>query len=233
MAGRLADAVRGEPDELVLGPVAARLAERFATDLAAALDELRRALDSDRYTELLRRLDTLLEGPPARTVDARWVARRVRRAVIRADERLDQALAAGHPGDRAAPDRAADRSGRDAEPDHPGGTDVALHEARKAVKAARYAVEVREPAAGKPATRLVARLKELQDLLGAHQDSTVTRDVLRRQALRAYAAGENTFTYGVLHARQATAADRELPGLVRARDRARRRKVRRWLKRAG
>ncbi|MCW3814617.1 CYTH and CHAD domain-containing protein [Micromonospora sp. DR5-3] len=231
MAARLADAVRAEPDELVLGPVAARLAERFAADLATALDDLRTALDSDRYTELLRRLDALLEGPTTRTVDARWVARRVRRAVTRADERLDRALAAGT---GAVPERAVDRSGRDAGPDHPGGTDnIALHEARKAAKAARYAVEVREPAAGQPASRLVARLKELQDLLGAHQDSTVTREVLRRQALRAYANGEHTFTYGLLHARQAAAADRELPGLVRARDRARRRKVRRWLKRAG
>ncbi|MFE9203736.1 CHAD domain-containing protein [Micromonospora sp. NPDC007230] len=213
MAARLADAVHAEPDELVLGPVAARLAERFAADLATALDELRAALDSDRYAELLRRLDALLEAPPARAVDARWVDRRIRRAVRRADERLDRALAAGH------------RAG--------GTDDIALHEARKAAKAARYAVEVREPAAGKPAARLVARLKDLQDLLGAHQDSTVTREVLRRQALRAYAAGENSFTYGVLHARQAAAADRELPGLLRARDRARRRKIRRWLRRAG
>ncbi|MGR6317287.1 CYTH and CHAD domain-containing protein [Micromonospora soli] len=204
MAARLAGAVRAEPDELVLGPVAARIAERFAADLAVALAELRTALDSDRYADLLRRLDALLEGPTARTVDARWVARRVRRAVTRADDRLDRALA--------------------------GATDdAALHEARKAHKRARYAVEVREPAAGRPAARLVTRLKELQDFLGAHQDSVVTRDVLRRQALRAFADGENAFTYGVLHARQAAAADRDLPGLLRARDRVRQRKVRRWL----
>ncbi|MFU8870602.1 CHAD domain-containing protein [Micromonospora sp. SL4-19] len=215
MAARLADAVRAEPDELVLGPVAARLAGRFAAELAAALDNLRVALDSGRYTDLLRRLDALVEGPTARTVDARWVARRVRRAVARADERLDRALSAGR-----------------AEREATGGTDdLALHEARKADKAARYAVEVREPAVGKPATRLVARLKELQDLLGAHQDSVVTREVLLRQAERAYAEGENAFTYGVLHARQAVAADQSVPGLVRARDRARRRKVRRWLRR--
>ncbi|MFE9688781.1 CHAD domain-containing protein [Micromonospora sp. NPDC005806] len=205
MAARLAEAVRAEPDQLVLGPVAARIAERFAADLAAAHDELRTALCSDRYADLLRRLDALLAGPPARTVDARRVARRVRRAVTRADDRLDRALTSGT-------------------------DDVALHEARKAYKRARYAVEVREPAVGKPAARLVTRLKELQDTLGVHQDSVVTREVLRRQALRAYAAGENTFTYGLLHARQATAAERDGSGLLRARDRARRRKIRRWLK---
>ncbi|MCW3838710.1 CYTH and CHAD domain-containing protein [Micromonospora yasonensis] len=207
MAARLAEAVRAEPDELVLGPVAARLAERFAADLATALDDLRAALGSDRYADLLRRLDALLEGPTARPVGRRWVARLVRRTVTRADDRLDRALTTGR----------AD--------------DVALHEARKAYKRARYAVEVREPTVGGPAARLVERLKDLQVQLGAHQDSVVTREVLRRQALRAYADGENTFTYGILHARQATTAERDVPALIRAADRARKRKVRRWLKR--
>lgn len=207
LAARLDEAVHAEPAELVLGPVPARIREHFAADVAESLDALREALDSDRYTDLLVRLDELLEGPTARTVDARWVARRVRRAVRRADDRLDSALA--EPGE---------------EEDGP------LHEARKAYKAARYAVEVREPAVGKRATSLVGRLKDLQDLLGAHQDSVVTRQVLRDLSLRAYADGENTFTYGLLHARQAAAADRNLPAVAAARDRARRRKVRRWLK---
>nr|WP_280837953.1 CHAD domain-containing protein [Micromonospora sp. A200] len=167
-----------------------------------------RTLDSDRYTELLAGLDRLLEAPPARAVDARWVARRVRRAVTRADDRLDRAL----DGQRTQE------------------ADVALHEARKAYKAARYAVEVREPDAGQRAAALVERLKDLQDLLGTQHDSVVTREVLRRQALRAYADRENTFTYGLLHARQATAADRDLRAIPAARDRARRRKVRRWLR---
>ncbi|MGW5666724.1 CYTH and CHAD domain-containing protein [Micromonospora sp. NPDC003776] len=205
MAARLAGAVRAEPDELVLGPVAARFAERFAADLATAIDELRAALAADRYADLLRRLDALVEGPTARAVDERWVDRRVRRALHRADDRLDRARSAG--------------SG-----------EAALHEARKAYKRARYAVELREPAVGKRAGKLVERLKELQDLLGAHQDSVVTRAVLREQALRGYAGGENTFTYGLLHARQAAAADRTLAGLPRAVDRARRRKLRRWLR---
>ncbi|WP_433285211.1 CHAD domain-containing protein [Micromonospora sp. CA-244673] len=198
MAARLADAVHAEPAELVLGPVPARFAERFAADLAAALDGLRATLGSDRYTDLLRRLDALVEGPTTRGVRPRWVTRRVRRAVTRFDDRLDEALA--------------------------GGDDAALHEARKAGKRARYAVEVRRPAA-----KLVDRFKDLQDALGAHQDSVVTRAVLREQALRGYADGENTFTYGLLHARQAALADRAGPALAKARDRARRRKVRRWL----
>ncbi|WFE38485.1 CYTH and CHAD domain-containing protein [Micromonospora sp. WMMD998] len=207
MAARLAAAMHELPDELVLGPVAARIGERFAADLAKAITALRAALDSDRYPELLTRLDRLLDGT-AGEVDGRWTDRRIRRAVRRADERLDRALAGGGPAG-----------------------DAALHEARKKYKAARYAVEVRQAAAGKPAARLVKRFKRLQDLLGTHQDSVVTREVLLRHALRAYAEGENTFTYGLLHARQAETAGHDLPAVLRARDRARRRRVRRWLTR--
>ncbi|MEE3919712.1 hypothetical protein V2I01_19670 [Micromonospora sp. BRA006-A] len=68
------------------------------------------------------------------------------------------------------------------------------------------------------------RFKALQDLLGTHQDSVVTREVLRRQALQAYADGENTFTYGLLHARQAEAAGHDRPrscGPATAQDTAR------------
>ena len=206
MAARLTDAVHDLPDELVLGPVAARIGERFAADRAEATTALRSALDADRYPELLARLDRLADGPPA-DVGRRWVDRRVRKAVRRADTRLDRALATTGPDG-----------------------DAALHEARKKLKAARYAVEVRQPAAGRHAARLVKRFKALQDLLGTHQDSVVTREVLRRQALQAYAEGENTFTYGLLHARQAEAAGHDRPAVLRARDRSRHRKVRRWLK---
>ncbi|MFD4209567.1 CHAD domain-containing protein [Micromonospora tulbaghiae] len=206
MAARLTEAVHELPDELVLGPVAARIGERFAADRAEATTALRSALDADRYPELLARLDRLADVPPA-DVGRRWVDRRARKAVRRADERLDRALATTGPDG-----------------------DAALHEARKKLKAARYAVEVREPAAGKRAARLVKRFKALQDLLGTHQDSVVTREELRRQALQAYADGENTFTYGLLHARQAETAGHGRPAVLRARDRSRHRKVRRWLK---
>ncbi|WP_435148613.1 CHAD domain-containing protein [Micromonospora aurantiaca (nom. illeg.)] len=206
MAARLTEAVHELPGELVLGPVSARIGERFAADRAEATSGLRAALDADRYPALLARLDRLADAAPA-DVGRRWVDRRIRKAVRRADARLDRALAITGPDG-----------------------DIALHEARKKLKAARYAVEVREPAAGKRAARLVKRFKALQDLLGTHQDSVVTREVLRRQALQAYADGENTFTYGLLHARQAETAGHDRPAVLRARDRSRHRKVRRWLK---
>ena len=58
------------------------------------------------------------------------------------------------------------------------------------------------------------RAKKLQELLGDRHDSVVARAVLRDLAGQARAAGEDTFTYGVMHERQACQAaeiERTLP----------------------
>jgi CHAD domain-containing protein len=109
------------------------------------------------------------------------------------------------------------------------GSDAALHEARKAYKRARYAVEVLEPVAGARARRLAKRLTALQDVLGANQDAIVAEDLLRNYGMLAYLDGENAFTYGLLHARQREAAQRHLAELPRARRRAGKRRLRDWL----
>jgi CHAD domain-containing protein len=80
--------------------------------------------------------------------------------------------------------------------------DAAIHEARKATKRARNAAEAAAPALGRPA----AQAKELQQLLGDHHDSVVARTVLLSLAQHARAAGEDTFTYGLMHQRQACQA---------------------------
>ena len=46
-------------------------------------------------------------------------------------------------------------------------------------KRARYAAELAEVVVGKPATRFLQQTKELQDLLGEHQDAMVTETHLR------------------------------------------------------
>ena len=92
--------------------------------------------------------------------------------------------------------------------------DAALHEARKAAKRGRYAAEAALPALGGRARRQAERAKKLQELLGDHHDSVVARTVLRDLAGQARAAGEDTFTYGVMHERQACQAaqiERTLP----------------------
>jgi len=202
MRPRLEKAVDRLAPVLVRGPVAARIQERFAADEAAALTALRRALGSRRYLDLLTAVDTLVEAETttgtAVDVGPGWVDRRIHKAVRRADGYLDTAL------ERQATAGVSD-------------DDPALHEARKAYKRARYAVEVRTPR--------VKALKRLQDLLGDHQDSVVTRQALLRLANE---ADSDTFTYGLLYGEQEAAGRRLVHRLPEARTRTRR-KLRRWL----
>lgn len=101
----------------------------------------------------------------------------------------------------------------------------ALHEARKAHKRGRYAVEVLP---GRAAPKLAYRLGRLQDVLGAYHDTGVAGDVLREHGMRAHAAGEYAFTYGLLHARQHETGEQLLRDeLPTARHRAESRKLRR------
>jgi CHAD domain-containing protein len=200
MLARLTGAVHAEPDELVLGPVGARVREWLTADAAQARQRLLAALDSPRYLALLDALDGLLDPRPA-TVAPRKLVSRAAKALRRADADLDAAR-----------------------------TDPQLHESRKRFKQARYAVEALRPVAGKPAKRLAKKLTELQDILGTHQDTTVTRGLLLDYGTRAYHEGDNAFTYGLLHARQQAAGQLVLGDLPAATRAARRRRLRRWLR---
>jgi CHAD domain-containing protein len=78
--------------------------------------------------------------------------------------------------------------------------DAALHQVRKGAKRLRYT------AAAAGATKVADAAKTIQTLLGDHQDSVVSRTHLIEQADTAHAAGEDTFTYGLLHQREASLA---------------------------
>jgi hypothetical protein len=57
---------------------------------------------------------------------------------------------------------------------------------------------------------LAQRLSALQDVLGAYQDAIVTATLLRDYGIHAHLAGQNAFTFGLLHARQHAAGERIL-----------------------
>ncbi|GAS93259.1 hypothetical protein RMCC_0225 [Mycolicibacterium canariasense] len=80
------------------------------------------------------------------------------------------------------------------------GTDEALHRIRKRAKQLRYT------AAAHGDTAVADGAKTIQTLLGDHQDSVVSRTHLLAQADAAHAAGEDTFTYGLLYQREAEVA---------------------------
>ena len=85
--------------------------------------------------------------------------------------------------------------------------DHALHQIRKAAKRLRYV------AAATGDGEVEKRSKEIQSLLGDHQDSVVSREHLLEQTAAARVAGEDTFTYGVLHRMETEVAMRCEDGL--------------------
>ena len=199
MLARLTADLAVIPPALVAGPVQDRITGRFTAGLAQAAQTALAALDGQRYLGLLDDLDALLADPPLTPRAPRTAGKALAKPVRRSARRLRRALAAVP----AAGDR-----------------DAAIHEARKAAKRARYAAEAAVPALGRMASRQAAEVKELQQLLGDHHDSVVARAVLLDLAAKARAAGEDTFTYGLMHQRQAcqaAAMERALPRLAVAR----------------
>jgi CHAD domain-containing protein len=216
MDERLSAAVAAEPPELVVGPVAAQIHGRLASRTSKARKQLVKEFDGPRYAALLDAIDELVEAAPLAGAKPRRLRRLAGKALRGADRRMEAA------------DRADDRPRGGL-----GGGDrnARLHHARKGYKRARYAVEAVAPLAGKPARRLAKRLTALQDVLGTHQDSIVTGELLRDYGMRAHLDGDNAFTYGLLHARQHEAGERSLADLADARRRAGRPKLRRWTRR--
>ncbi|WP_327287924.1 CYTH and CHAD domain-containing protein [Streptomyces sp. NBC_01198] len=142
-------------------------------------------LGSARYFALLDDFDDLLADPPLRG-KAREPAKKLLRKAAEADRRrLTRRLAA------------AEQAGEGPERER------ALHQVRKASRRARHTAETALPYGGKRARTLRKRTKQLQQVLGDHQDAAVARRALASLADEAHQAGADTFGYGLLHALQA------------------------------
>ncbi|MER5967978.1 CYTH and CHAD domain-containing protein [Streptomyces sp. NPDC002057] len=195
---RLRARVRDLPAALVLGPVKARLRRRDAALGRRARRQALAALDSDRHLALLGALDALLTDPPFREDAGREAPEVLAHAVRKDLDRLAARIEHAHSLD----------------PGHE--RDLALHEARKAAKRARYAAEAARPTLGGPAKKLAKRVKAVQSLLGEHQDAVVAREALRELGIQAHGVGESAFTWGLLYGHEeaaAQAAERALPGV--------------------
>lgn len=188
MRDRLLGALADTPDDLVVGPVGERIRAALDDDARLGQEGAAEALGSARYARLLGDLDALAQADPPSDMRTRSAERAAQRA-LRADVRLARrALRAARPKARATD------------------PDVALHEARKKAKRLHYSAESAGVVLGRPADELAEAAHGVQDLLGEHQDSVVARRYLLRLAQEARAAGDDTFTLGLLHAReQATA----------------------------
>lgn len=173
------------PAELVVGPVQARIVGHFAPRQAAGRADVLTALDGDRYAALLVALDALLGSPTQAAAAGRPAAKElpktVGKALRRVNRRMKHAVALPHGEER----------------------EIALHQARKAAKRARYAAEALEPVARKKSRRSVKTMTKLQTVLGDHQDAVLVSRTVRGLGMLAHMNGENSFTFGVLYERNA------------------------------
>lgn len=207
-----AELLAGEPAGLVLGPVAARLADTLEATHAQARVVVVAELDGARWFRLLDALDELLANPPL-----------TRAAAGRADQVLPGCVA--HDEKRLRRSVSALRDTSTAEE-----RSALLHEVRKAAKRLRYASESAEGVCGRPARRTARAARQVQKVLGTLQDAALTRRVLRDTAAAADADGEPTFTYGRLDARADAATIDVEPRFTQAWDELDRSTLRRWLR---
>jgi len=181
LPAHLQASLRPVPAELLIGPVQARVQGHFAPLRASAREEVIEAFGSPRYAALLTELDRLVTGPlpgPQAAAPARDVLpAAVERAYRQTRKRMRRA--------RRAPRGQA--------------RDLALHQARKSAKRARYAAEAASPAIGKPARKFAGQMKKVQTVIGDHQDTVIARQAARDLGIGAHLAGENAFTYGLLY----------------------------------
>lgn len=194
------------------------LAERFASDDTASLsarqligrDIARRqavawraaeeGYASERGSALFARLERWQDDPPFGS-GASLPARRARRRVKKSDDRVRTGL----------------RDARDASDAGGSGTAEFLHDARKAAKRHRYAVELARPVLGDDADATIERRESLQDALGAHQDAVVALAFLRSIDLGAESP-ETTAALQALIARAQQSAD-DVAGVLRETER--------------
>jgi CHAD domain-containing protein len=181
LAERYERALDELPDELVRGPVRERLVDGAKSRYSSGLRRSLMAMRTKRYFRLLDALDGLVAAEPPPTAPGEEP-----RGPVTIDSAYKKV-------------RKAARAAAEAPEDH---RDEALHVIRKRAKRLRYTASATGDA------KVSDRAKTIQTLLGDYQDSVVSREHLEKEADAASAAGEDTFTYGILHQQEADLARR-------------------------
>ncbi|HET9647602.1 MAG TPA: CHAD domain-containing protein [Microlunatus sp.] len=186
LEARLEGAIAALPPELVVGPVSSALQREIGARRKAGWEDIDAAIGTDRYralTDILRAWQAEIPFTPAAGRPAKKVKSYVERADRKVLKRLKASGKAYAAGDPSAP--------------------ALAHAARKAGKRHRYAAELAEPLWGKKASRIVSHRKNLQDVLGGHQDAVVSEAFLRELGIRIGARRDhNGFTWGILYAQE-------------------------------
>ncbi|WP_445165757.1 CYTH and CHAD domain-containing protein [Mycolicibacterium sp. Dal123E01] len=179
LAERYEAALKSLPDELIRGPVYERLVDGAQRSYQSGLRRSLAAMRSTRYFRLLDALEGLVAVQPPEAAPGEEPK------PVNIDSAYKRVQKAAKNAAEATEDR-----------------DEALHRIRKGAKRLRYVAA----ATGEP--KVSDRAKTIQSLLGDHQDSTVSRTHLVQQSAVAHAAGEDTFTYGLLYQQEDDLANR-------------------------
>ena len=196
LAERQAALLAELPAELILGPVASTIQAELAVQRKQAVDAMMEAVNSERYRKLTGLAYHWRSDPPftaAADAPPKAINSAIKTARKKARKRLTTAAAARRTGEPS---------------------NELFHSARKASKRYRYAVEAAQPVWGSKADKIVSERKDLQDVLGNHQDGILSAAFLRELGGRlGVRSGQNGFTYGLLYAREVSASDSVLDAL--------------------
>ncbi|MGY1780856.1 CYTH and CHAD domain-containing protein [Geodermatophilus sp. SYSU D01036] len=211
MRDRVRSAVEAENPLGEPGPVAEVTAAELGAAYRSAHDRVLAELDGERYHRLLTDLDDLVACPPFTA-----------RAGARAGKALPRLVARSYTGVRRLVE---DASARPAGPER----EELLHDARKAAKAARYAGESVSRVFGADATAFARAMEAVQEALGEHQDSVLTRERLRDLAEHT-SSTSTAFLYGRLHALEEARSAQSRQHFDDAWKAAGRKSLHRWLR---
>jgi CHAD domain-containing protein len=211
LRGRLDRILKEQPETLALGRVAQTIEGELESRHKAGLSSAEGLLDSEEYFSLLDTFEQFVQTPPftraAKRPGRAEVSRLVHHEWVRLEKRAKRAEHA------------------QASVEH----DAALHEVRKAAKRLRYAAESAVPVLGARAATLAARCEVIQDALGDHHDSVVTRQLLDTVRTSAGNATDSRSVFKDLHAREAHHAQTHEREYVTALAELPRQHRRRWL----
>jgi CHAD domain-containing protein len=213
MRDRVRKAVEADPEVPESGSVAEDAAAELEGAYRTAHDRVLAELDGERYHGILLALDRLVTSPPctdrAAAPAAEVLPRRVKRSFARVRRLVEEADATPAGAER----------------------EELLHDARKAAKQARYAGESVSRVFGADATAFAAAMEDVQEALGEHQDSVLTRERLRELALHTSSTAA-AFLYGRLHALEEARAQETQQHFDAAWRAGRRKSLHRWLRKA-
>jgi CHAD domain-containing protein len=211
MRDRVREAVRADEAGAERGHATAIADQELDQAYRSAHDRVLAELDGERYHELVAALDELVTSPPF-----------TERAALPAGKVLPKLVARSFARVRALVEDASAR---------PAGAEreELMHDARKAAKASRYAGESVDRVFGKDATAFAQAMEAVQEALGEHQDSVLTRQRLRDLALHT-SSTETAFLYGRLHALEEVRAQQSQQHFDAAWKAAGRTSLHRWLR---